>query len=241
MHYTEQDIECLTEVKKGKSGTGLLIENDGHVLQENNTIRQIKEDISNNDRFVIPEHFVVDAILQKYDIVNANGRIYPKNILVPEVEKYQMEKVSNKCALGSLDHPNSSTISGHDISHNIIEMHWESKTLLGKLELNITPGYRRYGVCSSSGDMAANLLLNGYRIGISSRGVGSVNNMPGGKLVVGDDYELIAWDIVIEPSTSNAILSTNKEELEQYVESDTKMSNKPLMNEDMRSIYKLLS
>lgn len=602
------NTQQLLEIKKGHTGTGLLIENDGHILSNQDIIKQINEDIDNHDKFVIPDHFVVDAILQKYDIVNANGRIYPKNVLVPQVEKYQREKVDNRCALGSLDHPNcqladtqiltekgwkmipdvkvgdniltlrenddievnpvyrkieedyegkvlhitgrfiditvtpnhkfpiygrnkkfkglytaqelfegkvpdqshsyipksgnwtaksdkyftisplpqdmvdklpnntlkekyskpleismdifmkfmgiylsegctklpgavliyqkkdevcneiremlndfplsyserivseesgehcfymndmrlaaytnqfglcydkyvpfeikkqgkdmlqifydwfvmgdgrkrgigngsyysddvfstskrlimdlneiqlkigycgsyheedrhidrymgerliraenshnmhftfrqlnkfillhpksfkiteedykgkvycvevknhtfytmckngkclwsgnSSAISGHDISHNIIEMHWENRTLLGKLELNITPGYRKMGICSSSGDMAANLLLNNYRIGVSSRGVGSVNNMPGGKLIVGDDYEVICWDIVIEPSTKMAIISLNPSDLEQYVESNQEKSNKPLMTEGMKDIYNLLS
>ena len=122
------------------------------------------------------------------------------------------------------------------ISHNIIELHWEGRTLVGKLELNISEGFRRLGIVSTMGDMAANHLLNGYKIGVSSRGVGSVEQKLG-QTIVGDDFELICWDIVSDPSTPGAYIG-HKEELTQYVEA--KSSEKKVVNEKLDKINKIL-
>ena len=80
------------------------------------------------------------------------------------------------------------------------------------------------------GDMTANLLLNGYKIGVSSRGVGSVEQKMG-QYIVGDDFELICWDVVSDPSTPGAWMGSSREELQQYVESEK--SKKPIINEKM--------
>ena len=80
--------EQLVEIKRGQVGTGLLIEHDGHIIGKSDIINQIKEDIDAHHKFVIPDDFVVSAVFQKYGIKNANGRIYPENILKREVQKY---------------------------------------------------------------------------------------------------------------------------------------------------------
>lgn len=220
----------LVEVKRGQTGTGLLIENDGHIDRNTDIVKQIHEDINNNHKFVIPEHFVVPAVFQKYGIKNANGRIYPENILKREVEKYQ-DKILNHNALGSLDHPASSAISGHDIAHNILSLEWKGRTLVGEMELHLSPGYIKYGVCSTSGDLVANMLLSGYLIGVSSRGVGSVEQKFG-EYVVCDDYEICCWDVVIEPSTPGAFIKSTPSELQQFVETDNRNANKNELNEN---------
>ena len=220
----------LVEVKRGQTGTGLLIENDGHIDRNTDIVKQIHEDINNNHKFVIPEHFVVSAVFQKYGIKNANGRIYPENILKREVEKYQ-DKILNHNALGSLDHPASSAISGHDIAHNILSLEWKGRTLVGEMELHLSPGYIKYGVCSTSGDLVANMLLSGYLIGVSSRGVGSVEQKFG-EYVVCDDYEICCWDVVIEPSTPGAFIKSTPSELQQFVETDNRNANKNELNEN---------
>ena len=107
---------------------------------------------------------------------------------------------SNYC-----NHPSDSTIDLGRISHNIIECHWEGNTLMGQLELNLSKGFVKHGICSTLGDTCANLLLNGYKIGISSRGVGSVEQKLG-QYVVGDDLELISWDLVATPSTPRFVV-----------------------------------
>lgn len=220
-------FEQLVEIKKEQTGTGLLIEYDGHINSNADIIKQIHEDINNNHKFVIPEHFIVPAVFQKYGIKNANNRIYPENILKREVEKYQ-SKIERHCALGSLDHPSSSTISGHDISHNILSLTWQGKTLVGEMELHLTPGYIKYGICSTSGDLTANMLLSGYLIGVSSRGVGSVEEKFG-QYIVCDDYEIVCWDVVIEPSTPGAFIKKDNSELTPYLEG--KHNNKPIIED----------
>ena len=235
--FTRDNLEQLTEIKAGQTGTGLLIENDGHIVGQSDTIMQIKEDIAHSDKFVVPDDFVVSAVFQKFGIKNANGRIYPENILKREVQKYLENQVKNRCAVGALDHPSSSSLSGHDVTHNILDLRWEGRTLIGEMKLHLSPGFKRYGVCSTSGDLVAAMLLDGIRVGVSSRAVGSVEQRLG-VLYVGDDLELIGWDVVMEPSTPNAWISTNVEELSQFIESDgTKTGHQ--INEKLSKINKI--
>ncbi len=234
-----KNLEKLTEVKCGETGTGLLIEHDGHVVGNSDIVAQIKEDIEHHKEFVIPDRFVVNAIFQKFGIKNANGRIYPEAILKREVEKYINERVRVRASVGALDHPESSTLSGHDVSHVITNLQWQGHTLIGEMELHLSPGYRRYGIASTSGDLAANMVLDNILIGVSSRGIGSVDERFG-VLEVGDDFELIGWDIVLEPSTPNAYIGRNLQDLMQYVESNETREDKPMVNEKIDRINKIL-
>lgn len=225
----------LVEIRKGEYGTGLLIENDGYIsMTESANNKKIYESITDGE-WSVPYPFIVDAVFQKFDIKNANGRIYPERVLKKQVELYQ-QKINEHRAYGELNHPAESTIDLGRISHNIIELHWEGRTLVGKLELNISEGFRRLGIVSTMGDMAANHLLNGYKIGVSSRGVGSVEQKLG-QTIVGDDFELICWDIVSDPSTPGAYIG-HKEELTQYVEE--KSTEKKAVNEKLDKINKIL-
>ena len=228
----------LKEIKKGHVGTGILIEHDGYISMDNGNNKQLKEDIGRDGSWNVPRQFIVDAVFQKFGIKNANGRIYPENILRREVERY-MERINEHRALGELNHPNETTIDLGRISHNIIELHWEGRTLVGKMELNLTEGFRRHGIVSTMGDMAANLLLNGYKIGVSSRGVGSVENKMG-QMIVGDDFELVCWDIVSEPSTPNAWISSSYEGLKPYMESVQADKNQTVISEKINKIRNIL-
>jgi len=226
----------LVEIKKGETGTGLLIENDGYIsINGTKHNKQIKESFDNNDEWYVPKPFIVDAVFQKYGVKNANGRVYPENILRREVEKYQ-ERIKNHNAYGECNHPSESTIDLGRVSHNILELHWEGCTLVGKMELNISEGFRRYGVCSTLGDTCAMLLLNGYLIGVSSRAVGSVEQKLG-VTIVGDDLEIICWDIVSDNSTPGAKISMNgPEELQQYIESKETNSTKSMISEKLNKL-----
>ena len=233
------NFEQLNEIKKGQTGTGLLIENDGHILNNNDTIKQIREDINNPSlKLFCPEKFIVSAVFQKYGIKNANGRVYPEDVLKREVEKYMKEKVATRTAIGALDHPSSSSLSGHDVAHLITDLRWEGHTLVGEMEIHTSPGFRHYGVCSTSGDLVANLLISDVQIGVSSRGVGSVKQMPGGLVVVDQDFEIIGWDTVCEPSTPGAWIKSNMKELQPFIE-NTQNSNK-ILNEKINKINKIL-
>lgn len=212
----------LVEIKKDKTGHGLLIEHDGYISMSEGQNKKLMESIDSSDNWHCPYPFIVHAVFQKAGIKNANGRIYPRNVLEKQVELYQ-QRIAEKRALGECNHPAESVIDLGRISHNIIELHWEGNTVVGKLELNLSPGYVKYGICSTLGDTTANLLLNGYKIGVSSRGVGSVEQKMG-VLMVGDDFELICWDIVSDPSTPSAYIGNSREELQPYVESVDKKS-----------------
>lgn len=137
------------------------------------------------------------------------------------------------------NHPSETTIDLGRISHNIVELHWEGSTLVGKLKLNLTPGYCKYGIVSTQGDNCANLLMNGFKIGVSSRGVGSVEKKFG-EMVVGDDFEIVCWDIVATPSTPGAFIGMDRGELNQYVESKDAPKRKSRINEKMERLKNIL-
>lgn len=232
--YTE-----LNEIKKGQLGTGLLIEREGHFNNDSDVVKQIREDISNPSlKLWCPDKFIVSAVFQKYGVKNANGRIYPEEVLKREVEKYIQERVSKRASFAALDHPNYSSLSGHDVAHIITELHWEGNTLVGETEIHTSPGFRQYGVCSTSGDLLANLLISDCLVGVSSRGVGSVKQIPGGIVMVDDDFELLTFDAVLEPSTPGAYIKSEPSELKQYIESSKK--NGSSINEKIKQINKIL-
>jgi hypothetical protein len=227
----------LEIIKEGKTGHGILIENDGYIsLNETAHNKQLKEDIS-AEGWHVPHPFIVDAVFQKFGIKNANGRIYPENVLKKQVEIYQ-EKINDKRSYGELNHPAESTIDLGRISHDIIELHWEGRTLVGKMKINTSEGFRKYGIVSTCGDHAANLLMNGLKIGVSSRGVGSVEQKLG-QYIVGEDFELICWDIVSDPSTPGAYIG-QQEELQQYVENNETAKHKQSVNEKINKIKNIL-
>ena len=237
-----KNTERLVEVKAGKTGYGLLIESDGYVsgdLTENNKkiVREAFESKENGEWYV-PKPFIMDVVLQKFGIENANKRIYPEDILKREVEKYQ-KLIKERRALGECNHPPQAEIDLGRISHNIVECHWEGNTLVGKIEFNITEGFRKYGICSSLGDTCANLVLNGYKIGVSSRGIGSVKTVMG-KTIVSSDYELLCFDQVFEPSTSGAFIG-DREEIEQYIESKEVGCGNSNLNEKIEKVKGLLT
>lgn len=162
------------------------------------------------------ETLIVYVVLQKYGIKNRNGRIYTEEILKKQNELYQ-QAIRERRAVGELDHPETSVIASDRVSHNIIETWWEDRTLMGKMEILMTKGYINYGIVSTKGDEAANLLRNNIMIGVSSRGVGSLKEVKG-DLIVQDDFELICWDIVTAPSTPGSWIFTDKQEARPYVE-----------------------
>ena len=249
MKKNELDIYLLKEglrkpdleiIKEGKTGHGILIEHDGFMYLKNSKENQMIREGIENGEWNIPHPFVVDAVFQKFGIKNANGRIYPEEVLKKQVEIYQ-QKIDERRALGELNHPAESTIDLDRIAINIIELHWEGRTLVGKLEINTSYGFRKYGIVSTRGDQMANLLLNGYKIGVSSRGVGSVEQKLG-QYIVGDDFELICWDVVSDPSTNNAFISMDGENgLIPWLENtERKEENKDLISEKIQKIKNIL-
>ena len=137
---------------------------------------------------------------------------------------------------GNCNHPESSTIDLSRIAMNIIELHWEGKTLVGKIEVPITDGYRNFGIVSTCADQVAHWILSGLKIGVSSRGLGSVTQH-NGILYVGDDFEIICWDVVTQPSTPNAWICTEEGEISLYKENVEMNKNKTIFNENIENKY----
>lgn len=149
-------------------------------------------------------------------------------IEVPNHTFYVMD--GNKCHWSkNCNHPDDTVINLSRVAMNIIELHWVGHTLVGKLEVLTSPGFRKYGIISCEGDQIANLLLQGIKIGVSSRGMGTVTNKMG-VLYVGDDYEIVCWDFVSEPSTPLAYVSDNEQVIQTYIEG--KESKKPQLSEN---------
>jgi len=155
---------------------------------------QITESMKENDG-----KLVVRGVLQRAEAKNQNGRIYPREVLMRESKKYLKEFISQRRALGELDHPESSVVNLQNASHNITEMHWEGDNLLGEVEVLGTP----------AGNILKELFRSGIKLGISSRGMGSVETVSEAgeqSQEVQPDFELIAFDFVSNPSTHGAFM-----------------------------------
>ncbi len=222
----------LKILKAGQVGTGIMIEHDaGFISPDEPRNKPFINEINklDNGKISIVEPLVVYVVLQKYGILNRNGRIYPKEILIKQNEIYQ-QAIRERRAVGELDHPESSVIAGDRISHNIIETWWEGHALMGKMEILMSPGFINFGIVSTKGDEVANLLRNRILIGVSSRGVGSLKEVNGRHLVQ-DDFEIICWDVVTAPSTPGAWMHRNPEGVKPFIESEEKI--KPKLNENL--------
>jgi len=137
---------------------------------------------------------MVEGILATAEVKNGNGRYYPRELWEREIDKY-MESVKQNRALGELDHPESSVINLKNVSHNITEMWWDGDEVYGKIEILPTP----------SGNILKALIENNITVGVSSRGMGSLEDR-GGVLEVQDDFELLCWDFVSTPSNPGSYM-----------------------------------
>ena len=157
---------------------------------------------SNGAKYGIPGGFIVQGVLQRSGAKNQNGRVYPKNILMRECQRYQKEYIDQNRALGELDHPESSVVNLNNVSHNVLKIFWEGDDLKGVVQILDTP----------SGKILKALFEAGITLGISSRGLGSVKELRNENTVeVQDDFELICWDFVSNPSTQGAFMGKLKE------------------------------
>lgn len=208
-------------------GRGILIEYDaGHVSPNDN--KDVITEMKNMD---FSEDLILYAVLQKFDTPNKNGRIYPEVLLKRENEKYQ-QIIKKGSALNELNHPSSSLIDLDRVSHTITETWWDGKTLMGKIKILTSPGWRKMGVVSCKGDQAAMLIMNGVTLGISSRGVGSLKQIKG-QNIVQDDFELVCFDLVSSPSTPGAYVFQDIADKDKYNEN---IEEKPVVEDKMKSL-----
>jgi len=137
---------------------------------------------------------ILSGKIQEADVKNGNGRKYPEKVLRREVEKYQKLVEENR-ALGECDHPESSVINLKNVSHMVTKLWWEGPAVMAKIKVLPTP----------SGQIIKSLVESGIKLGISSRGLGSTHQS-GGVTMVDDDFQLICFDLVSEPSTPGAFM-----------------------------------
>jgi hypothetical protein len=172
-------------------------------------------------RFVASGGMMLSGKLQEADVQNGNGRVYPHKVLMREVENYK-KLVKEKRALGELDHPDDSVINLKNASHMVTEIWMEEKAVMGKVKVLNTP----------SGQVLKSLVESGVKLGISSRGMGSVSE-GGGNVVVQEDFQLICFDFVSEPSTPNAFMMREAKEFNNRVFTKADRINR-LLNEALK-------
>lgn len=148
--------------------------------------------------FVRNGGMMLSGVMQRADAKNGNGRVYPENILRREVENYK-KLISESRALGELDHPDESVINLKNASHIVTDIWWNGKDVMGKVKVLSTP----------SGQILKSLVESGVKLGISSRGLGSVKERMGSTYVE-DDFQLICFDFVSEPSTNGAFMNLSE-------------------------------
>jgi len=159
----------------------------------------LKESIEKNGGKVF-----LKGVLQKAETLNQNGRIYPKTILEREVRNYQ-KLINENRALGECDHPDHAVVELKNVSHVVREAYLDGDVVFGTIEILDTP----------KGEIIKSLIKSGITLGISSRGVGTVQNV-GGNTIVQEDFQLICFDMVSEPSTPGAFMLSEAVDLTKH-------------------------
>lgn len=161
-----------------------------------------KKDIKENGAVYL------SGVMQRCDEKNGNGRVYPGEILRREVDSYT-DTVKENRACGELDHPEDSVVNLKNASHMVKSLWWEGNDLYGKIKVLSTP----------AGKILESLINDGVKLGISSRGLGSVSESNQGTIVE-DDFQLICFDIVSEPSTQGAFMMMNEAKTKSFTKKD---------------------
>tara|TARA_S200002703_G_scaffold96863_2_gene83695 strand:- start:4557 stop:5144 length:588 start_codon:yes stop_codon:yes gene_type:complete len=138
-----------------------------------------------------------NVVLQRANAKNQNGRVYPREILMKEIIRYRNEFVNENRALGELDHPESPVVNLRNVCANVTRIDQKGDDVVGDMQILSTP----------AGNIVRELVKNNIRLGVSSRGVGSVKNMDENTLEVQDDFNLICFDVVSNPSTHGAFIN----------------------------------
>ena len=169
-------------------------------------------------RFVAEGGMMLTGKLQEGDVLNGNNRMYPPEVLMREVKNYQ-KLVKEKRALGELDHPDTNVINLAQVSHRVTAIWMEGNTVMGKVQVLNTP----------SGKILQELVNGGCTMGISSRGMGSVREEKG-TTIVEDDFQLICFDFVSEPSTPGAFMMQESKNFQEKIFTKADSINR-LLNE----------
>ena len=157
-------------------------------------------------------NLVVEGILATCEVKNGNGRYYAKELWEREMEKYK-GLIAERRSLGELDHPESQVINLQNVSHLVTEYSWDGDNIMGKIEILPTP----------AGNILKELIKNGVTVGVSSRGMGSLQQR-GNVMEVQDDFELLCWDFVSTPSNPGSFMHTLNEGKEVITYDYTKVN-----------------
>ena len=144
-------------------------------------------------------NLVVEGILATCEVKNGNGRYYAKELWEREMDKY-IGLIAERRSLGELDHPESQVINLQNVSHLVTEYSWDGDNIMGKIEILPTP----------AGNILKELIKNGVTVGVSSRGMGSLQQR-GNVMEVQDDFELLCWDFVSTPSNPGSFMGVLQE------------------------------
>ena len=170
--------------------------------------------------------YFIEGVFMQSDIKNRNGRIYPEQVMKKEVDRYRKEFVDKDRAFGELGHPDGPTINLDKVSHMITKLEQDGKNFMGRAKILTTP----------NGQIVRNLINDGAKLGVSSRGLGSLESR-GGAQVVKDDFQLAtAADIVADPSAPEAFVEGIMEGVEWYYDSGIlKMKDAEQMQKELRT------
>ena len=168
------------------------------LLIETHTIKVLPSQLTEN---VNKENgnLMVEGILATAEVKNGNGRYYSKELWNREMEKYK-DLIEQRRSMGELDHPESTVVNLKNVSHLITDYYWDGDNVMGKIEILPTP----------SGNILKELIKNGITVGVSSRGMGSLEQR-GDIMEVQDDFELLCWDFVSTPSNPGSYMHTLNE------------------------------
>ena len=172
------------------------------------------------------KEYFIEGVFMQSDIKNRNGRIYPEQVMKKEVDRYRKEFVEKDRAFGELGHPDGPTINLDKVSHMITKLEQDGKNFMGRAKILSTP----------NGQIVRNLINDGAKLGVSSRGLGSLETR-GGAQVVKDDFQLAtAADIVADPSAPEAFVEGIMEGVEWYYDSGIlKMKDAEQMQKELRT------
>jgi len=166
------------------------------------TLKLISEHIGQDAEYIIEEKengkkdYKIKGIFMQADIKNRNGRVYPMEVLNKEVKRYNKEYINEKRAFGELGHPDGPTVNLERASHMITALYPDGKNYIGEAKILSTP----------MGSIVKNLMDEGAKLGVSSRGMGSLDQKNGVNYVRNDFYLATAADIVADPSAPNAFV-----------------------------------
>jgi len=171
------------------------------ITEHTDDLRYISEDVDGERKLMI------EGIFMQAEKQNRNGRVYPKDILAEAVEKYDESQVSKGRAVGELGHPDSPTVNLDRVSHRIVELNWDGNNVMGRAQVLDTP----------MGKIVRGLMEGDVQLGVSTRGMGSLQER-GGKTYVKDDFMLATVDIVQDPSAPEAFVNGIMEGVDYFID-----------------------